>query len=54
MTEEQRAAAYLAQIERRKAWELANKLRLAGSPVARLILEKNWQPVMDWQKERNG
>ncbi len=54
MTEEQRAAAYLAQIERRKAWELANERRLAGSTVARLNLEKNWQPVMDWQKEHDG
>lgn len=54
LTEEDiRAAAYRATLARREAYEKTNRARLAGSATARRELQENWQPVIDWQKERD-
>lgn len=45
--EDDRAAAYRAQIVRRGAYTAARIKGLRGSPEARRTLEENWAPVVN-------
>lgn len=51
--EDRRALAYQAQRERRKAAEQAREQRLAGSPAYATNLTEDWQPLVDFLKERD-
>jgi hypothetical protein len=51
--EEQRAADYRVQQQRRWDWQQANRLRLRGSPAARRALAQRWQPLLDAWKDRD-
>jgi hypothetical protein len=53
MTEAERAAAWRAAQSQRVAAERTRWLALRGSAVAAQALRAQWQPVMDWLRERN-
>lgn len=53
MTEAERAAAWRAAQAERVAAERARRLALRGSATAAQALRAQWQPVMDWLRERN-
>lgn len=45
-SEEQRAAEYRLSMRRRRAYREAVVRRLAGSPAARLVVERAWNPLL--------
>jgi hypothetical protein len=54
MTEEERAAVWEAQQVQRAAAEIARQVQLQGNPVAARALRDQWQPVIDWLRERDS
>lgn len=50
--EEARATEYRRQVEARAQWARAVNLGLRGNAAAAAAVTANWQPVLDWLRER--
>jgi len=51
--EEARATEYRRQVEARAQWARAVNLKLRGDASAAALVKANWQPVIDWLRERH-